>query len=217
MTQENKPITTTTSIDGIEESHPAYGKITVSNPTGTKRKLCGSNTLHSSTICIDIHAATLEKKWSTEFVHGDKLLMRVEMTHAQFANMVSSVGNGSGTPCTFRYITDGNLQHVPEIDYEDSNQIPEQLKKSLEETIKNLNEKISSVDSLIEKGKANKQELKDMKGVLEGVKNQLKHNLPFYFKEFEEYQENIVEDAKQQVNQTISTIWKHLGIPLEFL
>lgn len=212
MTKAIKPIIDTSSLGNKIELHPAFGKITISNTTGTKRKLCGSNTLHSSTISIDIHSASVEKLYSSEFVHDKNLIMRIELSHAQFANMISSVGNGSGTPCTFRRMTDGKLQTVPEIVHEDSNPIPEQLKQSLEETIRKLNEKISEVDSLIEKGKANKQELKSMKVSLEGVKSQLKNNIPFYFKEFEEYQENIVEDAKQQVNQTITNNLKNLGV-----
>ena len=212
MSNTIKPTIKSSSINGTLESHPAFGKITVSNSTGTKRKLCGSNTLHSSTISIDIHSATVEKKYASDFVHEDKMLMRLEMTHAQFANLVSSVGNGSGTPCTIRYATDGELKVNPEIEYEDVNPISEQLKNSLKETIKTLNNKIEQVDSLIEKGKANKSELKLLKDSFEGVKSELKNNLPFYFKEFEEYQENIVEDAKQQVNQTIVNNLKNLGV-----
>ena len=212
MSTTIKPTIKSSSIDGTVESHPAFGKITVSNSTGTKRKLCGSNTLHSSTISIDIQSATVEKKYASDFVHGDKMLMRLEMTHAQFANLFSSVGNGSGTPCTIRCATDGELKVNPEIEYEDINPISEQLKNSLNKTIKTLNHKIEQVDSLIEKGKANKSELKLLKDSFEGVKSELKNNLPFYFKEFEEYQENIVEDAKQQVNQTIVNNLKNLGI-----
>ena len=212
MSTTIKPTIKSSSINGTLESHPAFGKITVSNSTGTKRKLCGSNTLHSSTISIDIQSATVEKKYASDFVHGDKMLMRLEMTHAQFANLVSSVGNGSGTPCTIRCVTDGELKVNPGIEYEDVNPISEQLKNSLKETIKTLNNKIEQVDSLIEKGKANKSELKLLKDSFEGVKSELKNNLPFYFKEFEEYQENIVEDAKQQVNQTIVNNLKNLGV-----
>ena len=212
MSNTIKPTIKSSSINGTVESHPAFGKITVSNPTGTNRKLCGSNTLHSSTISIDIQSATVEKKYASDFVHGDKMLMRLEMTHAQFANLVSSVGNGSGTPCTIRCATEGELKVNPGIEYEDINPISEQLKNSLKETIKTLNNKIEQVDSLIEKGKANKSELKLLKDSFEGVKSELKNNLPFYFKEFEEYQENIVEDAKQQVNQTIVNNLKNLGI-----
>ena len=79
-----------TSNGETREVHPAYGKITVTSPQGGKRKLFASNILHHSTISMVIETAELERKLGTEWVFGNKRVIEIEMTHAQYAHMIAS-------------------------------------------------------------------------------------------------------------------------------
>ena len=80
-----------TSNGETREVHPAYGKITVTSPQGGKRKLFASNILHHSTISMVIETAELERKLGTEWVFGNKRVIEIEMTHAQYAPLLVMV------------------------------------------------------------------------------------------------------------------------------
>lgn len=196
------------------EVHPAYGKITVSSPSGGKRKLFGSNIPQSDTISMVIETAELERKLGTEWVFGNKRILEIEMTHAQYAHMISSIGNGSGTPCTFRYKTDGDLKSMPYIDEsvtaEDA--LRNQFKETISKTLEGIDARIAEVAGIMEKGRATKSELTSILTTLKNVKQQITQNLPFYVSQFNEHVEEQKNDAVMQIEATITQKLNHMGL-----
>lgn len=209
-----QPKITETKHGQIRETHPAYGKITISSPKGGSRKLCGSSIKHSDTISITIQTADIERKYGTEWVYGGSHIIEVELSHAQFAHMIASVGNGDGTPCTLRYVTDGNMVMVPEISdsLTSENSIKNEFKATVEKTISDIDDKINTVKEMVGKGKAGKTELLSILNTLEMTKQQILQNLPFYVGQFDQHMENKTNDAVMQIEATIGNRLGELGI-----
>lgn len=203
-----------TSNGETREVHPAYGKITVTSPQGGKRKLFASNILHSSTISMVIETAELERKLGTEWVFGNKRVIEIEMTHAQYAHMIASIGNGSGTPCTFRYMQQGEMIIVPMIDEtvtaEDA--LRNQFKNTISKTIDGIDARIAEVKSIMEKGRATKSELTSILATLQNTRQQITSNLPFYVEQFNEHVDEKTHDAVAQIEATIKHNLTQLGV-----
>lgn len=87
---------------GVEETHPAFGVITVHRGSGSGRALFQSDVLHRETITLGIHGAVRIRDLNHDWVHSTDTLVEVEVSLAQWGAVVSSVGIGSGVPVTIR-------------------------------------------------------------------------------------------------------------------
>jgi len=86
------------------ETHPSYGCIGISQVSG-KGVLFGSEVSHQHFISITISEARRVVDEPREFVMSDRELVRIAMTQAQFAEMITSPNRGSGVPCTIERFT----------------------------------------------------------------------------------------------------------------
>lgn len=98
----------------IEESHPAFGTAIVTRSQGSGRPLFQSDLMHNHTICLSITRATRKRDLARDWVHPTQELIEIEMSLAQWGQLVSSHGIGAGTPVTIRATeTDRNVPHIP--------------------------------------------------------------------------------------------------------
>jgi len=208
------PKLTETRNGETRETHPAYGKISISSPSGHERKLFGSNIPHSRTINIIIQTAELDRKLGTEWIYGREVLLDIELTPSQFSHMISSVGSGTGTPCTFSYKREGDLVRVPTIDEtltaEDT--LRNQFKETISKTLDGIDAHIATVNSILEKGRASKSELNDIVKAFNSTKQQIINNLPFYVNQFNEHINDKTHEAIMQVEATIKQNLNNLGL-----
>jgi hypothetical protein len=93
---------------GFEE-HPAFGRIRAGRSSNTPGSvLFDSDLKHQHSIVIQVSTATRKRDLNRDWVHTDKQILEVEMSEAQWASLVSSVGS-TGTSCTIRYREGGDL------------------------------------------------------------------------------------------------------------
>jgi hypothetical protein len=91
-------------LGNTSESHPSYGIIGVSRVQG-QASLFDSDVVHGHFIEITLKEATKHRSGFThEFVSGHRQLMKINMSFAQFAQMITIQNVGDGTPCTIEYV-----------------------------------------------------------------------------------------------------------------
>lgn len=83
-----------------EESRPYMGTIVVTRSYGNGACLFRSAVPNHSTVCIEIHEASVQSTNGGEFVMPGKTIILVRLSPLQWAEVVSSIGMGAGTPCT---------------------------------------------------------------------------------------------------------------------
>lgn len=90
-----------------EERHPAFALIGASRVSvggvGQGAVLFDSDILHGHTVRVRLMVATRRRDLSHDWIHGEKQIIEVEMSEAQWASFVSSMNCGDGVPCTIRY------------------------------------------------------------------------------------------------------------------
>lgn len=91
-----------TILEDTRESHPAYGMILAARVQGGAR-LAGSDFKHQSYIAIEVRHAHLSRSLSNDRWHGDKHIIRLSLSEAQWATFVSSMNVGFGVPCTLKW------------------------------------------------------------------------------------------------------------------
>lgn len=96
------------------ETHPAFGVAVVTRGTGSGRTLFQSDLRHQETITLSIQTAERMRGLNHDWVHPQKTVVEVELSLAQWGQLVSSIGIGSGVPVTMRYTeTKGDLPGLP--------------------------------------------------------------------------------------------------------
>lgn len=148
--------------------HPSYGTLVFKRSYGGLKKttLFGSSIEHQNTITMEVRHASLIRGSHRDVVFGENPIVTVEMSYAQFAEAITSFGQGSGIPVTLRYTErDGR---IPECEFVDKRkQFTEEFKKHSSETMETSKELIKEVTELFSKKVLTKA---DKEGVLNKLK-----------------------------------------------
>lgn len=212
-------------IKGTEEkytiSHPAYGMVQITHPSGGGIKMFGSDLLHNERVCLEFHLAEEERHLSSSWIHDRGRVLEVELTHAQWAAMVSS-SMGSPTPVTFRYYRDGNLKRLPMIGKQDTakDKAAREYERKIAQTVERGEKLLDKLDELYVKGKAGKKDIDELRSLVQHSLGRFKSDTTFAVNCFEESMETLVTEAKIEVESTLSAMAKrigaeHLGLSLD--
>ena len=174
-----------------ESKHESYGMVGINRVSSSGTNLFGSITTHRSFITLTVKRASNRRHLAQDWIHADsRALIEIQMTHSQFAELITSPGIGDGAPCTIRAF-DGKLveECPPPEDF--NSQYAEDLKATTKETVAGL-EKLTQTlsQSLLPGEKAlNKTELKALLGEIQSALSSITDSIPFIEKQFNEEME----------------------------
>jgi hypothetical protein len=202
--------------DREEVTHPAYGVISVSRPTGGKTMLFDSAIKHGSVVAIQISEAQNDRALNRNWIHEKKRICEFYMSEAQWAQFVSSAGMGGGTPITFRAKPDADakLLHVPGIaPHENMKQtFSREMRESCEQYVKELSKLQAEVKAYATAGKANKTQLNDIVSRLDTFTRNFPSNMAFTQKQFAEAMEATTEQAKSDIEAFVVNMAMNTGL-----
>lgn len=179
-------------------THPAQGQITLSRASG-KASLYGSDFDPSHYISLTIHTSKLHRHLNNDWHHTDREIITVEMTEAQFATLITSVGLGKGSLCT---IARRDMKSVPQLPPAKprADQFKAELLGEMSDTIETMKAAIAEVEGMkLPKGKTDR--IKSLFGQLEKM---LSGSVPFIASQFDEHMETTVEAAKMHLHGHIT-------------
>jgi hypothetical protein len=184
------------------EHHPAYGMIRLGRGTG-RNVLVGSDFIHQRCVIIEISVAELHRSLHQDRWNARKTLIEVDMSEAQWATYVSSVGSGSGVPCTIRRVESGPVSRLP-----DPAPRTEQFSAEMDQKLAQLRERVATLQKLVEDG-AGKKALRDE---LHQVSMAIGDNLDFVARQFGEHMDQTVEAAKAEIHAHLNAAVKTAGL-----
>jgi len=199
--------------DEFEREHPSYGLIRISRVSGGSGalRLFGSPLArHYGTIRLTIGSA----KWIHGLHHdryhgGLQGHVEVEMSAAQFADMITSLNVGAGTPCTIRYLAGARIQDPPEHATE-----AEHIRDNFEGALDKYKAKARAYRKKIEEltNKLSAKARDEVRIALDVIEDQLGANVPFVVKQFQEATTKIATAAKAEVEAFVSHAIRAAGL-----
>ena len=172
-------------ITGEHEEHESYGVITFSRASG-HHTLFGSSIEHDHVVMVEINTADVSRHLSQDWVHSGKYLIRAVMSTSQFADAITSLNNGPGTPITLEYVVgDEHRREAPPAPNK-RKQFESELSEALQKPMTMLNEMIAKA-----KTRAQKREL-------ETLRDRMKSSLPFMQDQFVRQMDKTVNEAKAE-------------------
>lgn len=203
-------------IGGTTYRHDAYGTIRLTNRQGGSSTLFGSDIRHDNRVCIEICRAKLERSHGRDWIFPRETVVDVEMSHAQFAQFITSSGKGDGTPCTLIAAPspDTRAQMMPAIANIETKHatFKREIRDEAMNTVEFLEKQVDVLVSLVANGKPRISELKDISHSLKVTLSNLPSNMEFVVSSAEEALERATSDAKIEVEAYIAATAQRIGL-----
>lgn len=185
---------------GTKTSHPSYGTLLFNRAYGGgETALFGSSIKHRDTITMELYHADITRGLNNDWIHGNKLITRIEMSYSQFAEAITSFGCGTGVPCTIRYTEkDGR---IPECDFVSKReQFTDEFKEKREEITKESQQLLQDVaDLFTQKKSLTKSDKEAIMSKLSKLSMELGCNMDFIADQFNEQMDKTVMEAKGEI------------------
>ena len=192
--------------------HPAMGKVRVSRWSGsTKDRLFMSNVENHAGIAIEIDAACLVRDGASEWVHGGKRIITIELSPAQWADLLTNM-NSEGTPCTIRWDRSQETPNVPKLPVLGT--VMKHVETQFEQAIADL-ELLDPTEMVAVREALEKLPGKHRTVVTEAFNNlvsRVKSKVPYIRERWEEAAVKTVEQLKQEVTSYIAGVAQRSGI-----
>lgn len=174
----------------------------------------GSEVGHMGVVRIAIHRAEMHRELSRDWIHGQKLVAEIEMTHSQFAAFITGVGRGEGTPCTLTAYGDAPAKSIAAIGHTPTkqDQFHREIREQAQHVMEGIQEGIAKLEKLLEGGSISKTRLKE---IVRGLKNTAENapsNLSFTVKSAEEALEAATDHARIEIESFIDSRARALGL-----
>lgn len=192
--------------------HPAFGVVTLSVPQGSIGPLFGSDLDHSQAVCFTVHRARLHRRLNHDYIHATETLCQFEVSHAQFSELITSFGKGSGTPVTLRR-TESDFD-IPGIAREESktDTLEREVGEAARRTLDEVEAQKARIVAMLESGKISKTELRDVAWNLDIALRNAGVNMSFVVNQARRTAAQAASAARIEVETFISFKARQLGM-----
>jgi len=191
------------------ESHPSYGCISLFKTSGTTR-LFGSGFNHQHFMSLRISRAERSRSHGNDHHFERDRLIEIHMSEVQWASLVSSVGLGSGVPCTINTVYGDPMPEPPaQLQIE---RYHEDIEKAGDQAAKFLDEALAELTALSEEKSPSKTRRAEVLEKVRRARAKLDDSAPFYVKQLHEHMEKVVSDGKAEIEAYARSVIIDSGI-----
>ena len=187
-------------VSGPEETHESYGLLSVTRGHGKEQTFFGASILHGTDIMLEVQEAVKMRDLHRDWYHGRGKLIQIRMTTSQFADMITSIGMGGGTPVTLMYVRGDEKSRredpPPPSAHTD-------FRREYQEDISSITEQLDDIIAST-KGSVRKK--------AEALKRHIAANMPFLQRQLERKMETTVSEAKATVDDFILQRMHQIGL-----
>lgn len=159
-------------------NHEAFGVITLTELTGGKEELFGSDLYHNSRLQLTISTAKLERSLSKDWVFAKDQVVRLSMSHAQFSSFITSMGKGGGTPVTLSYYNGKSVPGIKRLESK-AETIQREIEESVRQQLEGLKKIVDEFGAKLATGKLGIKEARELHHSLKVVTGNLPGNTAF--------------------------------------
>jgi hypothetical protein len=205
--------TVPTSINdyGAEE-HPAFGQIKLARVSygGRGAVLFDSDIKHQHTVRLTVTAADRRRDLHHDWIHGASMpLIEVEMSEAQWASFVSSMGT-SGVSCTVRATETDHM--VPDLAYDPRlAHSMNEVKDTADRLFAEAKDALADLEEAFT-AKAGVRVLREKLRTLHHRLHNTESNMAFAAESLSEHAENVVQKARADIEAMVVNKAAQLGL-----
>lgn len=184
-------------------NHPSFGMLRFSRIHGQSGYLFGTEIQADNYIQLELSPGVLRRDLSNDwFSDTNETLFRVKMSPNQFSELITTLNIGSGVPVTIEKICDEKVEQCKDVESKKT-YTHKQFKQRMANFMVEINNRWQAAEKIIDKKNLSKDDQKELKWFYERMNQELKSNIPFFAKCFQEVMDKIVVDAKAEIDSTL--------------
>ena len=201
-------------VNSKETTHPAYGIASFHRICGNAGNLFGSSVYCDHYVEMEISSGVeIDNGSYHSYLPSGKPHIRVAFSPAQFAELITSMNIGPGVPCTIKEIAGERIDRIPdEIHVNELDRQKDNFKKQMKELSDNLHKAQNRIKELLSLPRLTKEQKDELRNVLYKGIQDIDSNIPFYMEMFDEATDNIVQEAKAEIDATVHNCVLNAGI-----
>ncbi len=193
-------------------NHPSFGQISFSRIQSNGQYFYGSELPQDHYIDMTVTKSEIERSLTQDWYFGKEIpLIKVRMTSNQFSELITSMNRGSGIPCTIEMVNQKKVE-----DYPNPESRKEFVHRKFEDRMKEfavtLKAKQNRVKQLTAKKTLSKADQQELNFTVEWLTQEVASNIPFFAKCFQETMDEVVLEAKSEVENAIQHKINTLGL-----
>ena len=192
--------------------HESFGQISFTRTQGRGQTFYGSELPQDHYVSMEIRQSEVQRDLTNEWYSTYGIpLIRIRMSSGQFAELITSMNMGSGVPCTIERLMGKKVDEFPEIESR-----KELVHRKFEERMKQFADTIREnkikAKEIVKKKTLSKQDVWDLSLQLDFLTQEIEQNIPFFAKCFQETMDEVVFEAKTEVENAIRHKINVLGL-----
>lgn len=198
--------------EDIKEEHESFGLLQISRQTCSHPiNLFGSSVTHSNLISLTINRAEKHRNLHRDWYFGRESLITIIMSDVQFAEAITSMNMGSGTPVTLQRVGDQSIKSCPEVSRKQ--QIDNEFKKDVK-NISDLTRAAAKEAQLLLKGSGvlKKEDRQKIADLIYHIQMNVESNLPFLQQSFTKQVDKTIMEAKGECEAFVVNAIHKLGV-----
>lgn len=191
--------------------HEAFGQIQFNRGTCRNTKFYGSELPQDHYISLEISTSELERTITDDRYSPRKELIRVRISSSQFAELITSMNMGTGVPCTIERVEGKKVAELPDVENR-KEFVHRKFDDRMAEFAVRLKEKQARARELVKKKTLNKEDIRELDFHLQFLTQEIESNIPFFAKCFQETMDEVVFEAKSEIENAILHKVTSLGL-----
>ncbi len=191
--------------------HPSQGSVTFSRiQCSGQVTLYGSSLRLNHYIKMEVHESKHKRDLSTDLYHPGKLILSVAMSPTQFAELITSLNYGSGIPCTIEW-RDGKV--VPKGKFVNKvHEFEDEFSDDMRKLVDKVDAMVDKVADALTRGRTTKKEAEKVLNMIGMLIQDIRSNIPFTYKCFNEQMDKSVQEAKSEIEAYVIHKVNTLGL-----
>lgn len=192
-------------------THESFAQIRFSRVSGSAN-FYGSELDHQHYISMEIHQSEVDRTLSQDWHHNKgPMIVRLRMTAGQFSEMITSMNYGSGVCCTLEYLNGKKIEAMP-VQESRKSFVHRKFADRLSGLVTKVEGYKTSILGYLEKKTMSKTDKIETEKVLGFITSEIKSNIPFFAKCFQETVDEMEYEAKLEIENAIQHKVTNLGL-----
>jgi hypothetical protein len=185
--------------------HESFGQLSFSRITTSGNiGFYGSELKKGDFIQMELSESEIDRTLSTDWFHASKRLVKVRMTANQFSQLITSLNNGSGIPCTIEQVGDKFYEDFPVI--ENRKEFTSRMfRERMLQFSKTLSAKRKRANELIAKKNLSKNDQEELNNLLNWIMTETTNNIPYFSDCFQDNIDKVVLEAKIEIEAAVDS------------
>lgn len=194
------------------ESHESFGLISISRVRGKARLFGSAISSHDTFFELAVRQSVVRHSLGRDrYQSAGPEIVRVKLSAAQFAELITTLNVGSGVPCTLDLVMGEKVESPPE-QYTEVEKVEQEFASRAKGVVDSLLASQTVVKDLLGKKSLTSADKKAILSVVEDAARDIGRNMPFLLRQFGEAAEKVKTTAKQEVESFFALSLHRLGL-----